>query len=187
MGRTLLLVLFVLLPISAEESTPSAGEGSWRYSLGMRAQGYYDFEPGNDYFPGLQAGISPGGWFRHRAQFRIAYLTNRLEEASGRFIIIEDYYLLSGAWHFRPFRKIDPYVKLDWGLNHFDSDGLDIPGNPTWIRAISVGTALSPLPNRFAFYYDFGYSLNTSSTVFPGVFSAGFLFHFPHRAGSHGD
>ncbi len=178
-------ILLLLLPLVALSTHPTEAL-PLRYSLGMRTQGHYDFEPGNDYFPGLQAGVSLGGWFRHRAQFQLAFLTNRLEEASGRFIVIEDYYLASGSWHFRPERKFDPYVKVDVGVNHFDSEGLDIPGNPTRVTAISLGTGLSPFPERFALYYDFGYSLNTSSTVMPGVFSLGFRIHLPDGVASHG-
>jgi hypothetical protein len=152
-----------------------ADEGLW--SIGTRAQGFYDFEPGQDWFLGLEIGYSNYSMASHRLQLKAAYLTSRLEQVFRPNILKQDYFLFSPAWHFSRNGFFDPIVQMDLGYTRFDLEseifkGLD---NDSWIAAAQVGFALNLAQGEYGLYYHFGYNFITpeSSMVYPGVFGLG--------------
>ncbi|MEO7426798.1 MAG: hypothetical protein ABI036_16550 [Fibrobacteria bacterium] len=152
-----------------------ADEGLW--SVGLRTQGYYDFEPGNDWMSGPEIGYSNFNICAHRLQFRAAYLTSRLEQAFRPNILRQDYFLLSPTWHFSRNGFFDPIAQADLGYTRFDTEfkwaeDLD---NSSWIAALQVGFALNLSQGAYGLYYHFGYNFITpeSGNVYPGVFGLG--------------
>ena len=154
-----------------------AGEGLW--SAGLKTQGTVDFEPGQDFLSGPEAAYSDYGLFGHRLQFKLAYLTSRLEQVFRPNIIKQDYFLLSPAWHFRRKAVFDPLLQLDLGYMRYDVENERIFGdyldNDSWIAAAQAGLNVNMFQGRFGFLYHVGYNLiiPESSLVFPGIFGLG--------------
>lgn len=164
-------ILWLALPLLAIASAAKAGPipspgagGLW--TLGMQARGFVDFEPGNDYAVGFDAGWSPGGTLRHRLELRAAYLTTR-PEAVFRNVFREDWFLFSPVWHFRRQRLFDPTLQLDLGYQRYDVENEAIFGdleNTTWIRGLRAGFQLNH--GRYALRYAVGYqTASTASSV----------------------
>jgi hypothetical protein len=152
-----------------------ATEGLW--SIGFRSQGYYDFEPGQDWMMGPEIGYSNYSLASHRLQLKAAYLTSRLEQVFRENIPRQDYFLFSPVWHFGRNSLFDPTVQLDLGYTRYDREYefMDFVDNDSWIAAAQAGFALNLAQGEYGLYYHFGYNFITgeSSLVFPGVFGLG--------------
>jgi hypothetical protein len=158
----------------------SAGKGLW--SVGMQSRGFVDFEPGNDYMTGFDAGYSPARWFRQRLELRAAYLTSR-PEAAYRNVLRQDWFLFSPVWHFRRQKLFDPTVQLDLGWQRYDVENEAIFGdleNSTSIKGLQVGLQFN-IKSRYAVRYAFGYqsASTASSVVYPLPFTLGIAMAFP--------
>jgi hypothetical protein len=153
-----------------------ATEGLW--SVGIRSQGYIDFEPGNDMVTGLEVGYSNYSLASHRLQLKAGYLTSRMEQVFRENIPKQDYLVFSPVWHFRRNAFIDPTVQMDVGYARYDREYsfMDDVDNDTWIAAAQVGFALNLFQGEYGFFYHFGYNFITPDTglVFPGLFGVGF-------------
>jgi hypothetical protein len=152
-----------------------ASEGLW--SIGLRAQGYYDFEPGNDWVSGPEIGYSNYSLASHSLQLKASYLTSRLEQVFRENILKQDYFLFSPVWHFGRNSFFDPTVQVDLGYTRYDveSEIFEDLDNDTWIAAAQLGFALNLAKGEYGLFYHFGYNFITpeSSMVFPGVFGVG--------------
>jgi hypothetical protein len=153
----------------------SAQAGSLRWTAGLRTQGYWDFEPGNDYMVGPEIGLSYPGLVGGKLQCKVSYLTSRLEQAFRENILRQDFYLLSPAWHFRPAKILDPLVQIDLGYTRYDveSDIFKDLENSGWIAALQIGANLNLAQGRWGAFYHFGYNFLTPTVVYPGVFGFG--------------
>jgi hypothetical protein len=153
-----------------------AGEGLW--SLGLRTQGFFDFEPGQDLFHGPEIGYSNYHLAGHRLQLKFAYLTSRLEQVFRENILRQDYYLFTPVWHFRRNRFFDPTVQADLGYWHYDleSEIFKDLDNDSWTASVQAGFALNLYQGEYGFSYQFGYEFITpdSGLIFPGMFGVGF-------------
>lgn len=167
--------VLIRLGVLAAVSLAGAGEGLW--SVGMRAQGYYDFEPGQDWVVGPELGYSNYNLAAHRLQLKAAYLTSRLEQVFRPNILRQDYFLFSPVWHFSRNGFFDPTVQADLGYTRYDVENaiFEDLDNDSWIAALQVGFALNLAQGRYGLFYHFGYNLITpeSSLVYPGVFGLG--------------
>ena len=157
-------------------SSVCANEGLW--SLGMKVQGAVDFAPGNDYLLGPEIGYSDLNLASHRLQFRICYLTSRLEQSARENILKQDEYLFSPVWHFRRVSFFDPTIQLDLGYARYDVENEEIFGsldNDTWIAALQLGMGFNFSESRYGFSYSVGYNLinSESSIIYPLVFGVG--------------
>ncbi len=162
-------------------SLPQAGH---QVSVGIRSQGNYDFEPGNNWYSGLEAEYAHPDILGGRPRMAISYLTSRMEEMAGRNVLVEDWLLLSPSWHFRPHKRFDPYLRFDIGYTRFDDEGMGLEDTGSAILAPLVGVQWNFLPGKAALYYDVGFSLINSSPVDPGVFSLGLRMNaFPWKGG----
>jgi hypothetical protein len=165
---------------SAPAAQPAAG--SW--SAGLQTRGFVDFEPGNDYVTGFDAGYSPdrvfGIGFGRRLELRAAYLTSRAE-AAYRNVLKQDWFLFSPVWHFRRQRLFDPTLQLDFGWQRYDIENEAIFGdleNSAVIKGLQIGFQLNH--KRYALRYAFGYQTasTASSVVYPLPFTLGFAVGF---------
>ena len=152
-----------------------AQESVW--SLGLRTQGYVDFEPGNDYMSGFDVGFSHRQLFSHRMELQAEYLTSRIE-AAFREILREDWLLFSPVWHFRRDRFFDPTLQLDMGYWRYDIENEAIFGkldNDSWVYGGKAGFRLNFFRSRYNFHYAIGYQAATSESnkIFPLPFSVG--------------
>lgn len=152
-----------------------AGEGLW--SVGVRMDGFYDFEPGQDLFPGPEIGYSNYNLAGHRLQLKFAYLTSRLENVFRENVPRQDYFLFSPVWHFRRNRFFDPTFQLDVGYWRYDVEykEFQVLDNSSWLYAAQVGFALNLFQGEYGLFYNFGYEFNVppSGLVNPGVFGVG--------------
>lgn len=164
----------------------AAAEAGSPWSAGLQSRGFVDFEPGNDFAHGVQAGYAPAdlfGWnARGRLELRAAYLTTRLE-ASYRNVLRHDWFLASPVWHFRPGRRFDPTVQLDLGWQRYDVENEAIFGdleNSGTVRGLQIGFQYN-IARRYALRYAFGYQTTTtaSSAVYPLPFTLGLAVAFP--------
>ncbi len=145
--------------------------------MGLRTQGFIDFEPGNDWMSGPEIAYSNYDLGAHRLQFRAAYLTSRLEQVFRLNILKQDYFLFSPTWHFNRNGFFDPILQADLGYTRYDTEyawyqGVD---NSSWLAALQLGFALNLFQGEYGLYYHFGYNFITpeSSNVYPGVFGLG--------------
>ncbi len=180
MSRVIAFLLLACLPALA--ASPKAEPRANLWTVGAQARGFVDFEPGNDYAIGLDAGWSPGGVLRHRLELRAAYLTTRLE-ATHREVLRQDWFLASPVWHFRRHKAFDPTLQIDFGYQRYDVENEAIFGeleNTAWIRGIKAGFQWNVTP-RYALRYAVGYQTasTASSVVYPLPFSVGFAAAFP--------
>jgi hypothetical protein len=156
-------------------SISGASEGLW--SVGTRAQGFIDFEPGNDYVVGPEIGYSNYQLGSHRLQLKAAYLTTRLEQYFRENILRQDYFLFSPVWHFGRNSLFDPTVQLDLGYTRYDieSDIFKDLDNDTWLASAQVGFCINLFQGEYGLFYHFGYNFIApeSSMVLPGLFGVG--------------
>lgn len=143
----------------------------------MRAEGYYDLEPGQDWVLGPEIGYSNFNLASHRLQLKAAYLTSRLEQVFRPNIYRQDYFLFSPVWHCNRNGFFDPTLQMDLGYWRYDTEyGIfkDLK-NDSWIAAAQVGFALNLAQGEYGLFYHFGYNFITpeSGLVFPGVFGLG--------------
>jgi hypothetical protein len=152
---------------------PRAGEGLW--SLGLRAQGYIDLEPGQDFVEGPEIGYSDYNLFTHRLQLKAAYLTSRAEWLFRPNIYRQDYFLFSPVWHFRRTAVFDPTFQADLGYWRYDTEGFDLP-NDSWIASAQLGLVVNLFQGEYGLFYHCGYHFIVPETgpVFPLVFGIGF-------------
>lgn len=156
-----------------------AGAGEGLLSVGLRTQGFIDFEPGNDWMTGPEISYSNYNLGAHRLQLRAAYLTSRLEQVFRANILKQDYYLFSPTWHFNRNGWFDPIVQADLGYTRYDTEYAwyrkGNPDNDSWVAAAQFGIALNLFQGEYSLYYHLGYNFITpeSSNVYPGVFGLG--------------
>ena len=162
----------ILLAGLALAASGQAHEGLW--SLGCKAQGAYDGEPGNDYFIGPEIGYSNYYLGAHRLHLKFSYLTSRLEQVFRPNILRQDYFLFTPSWHFRRSRLFDPVVLADLGYYRYDveSEIFASLDNDSWIVAPQVGANFNFSQGQWGLFYHFGYHLilAKSTMVYPGVF-----------------
>jgi hypothetical protein len=178
------LLAFALAMASAPTHAADVDPGPW--SAGIQARGFTDFEPGNDYVTGFDAGYAPdrvlGVGFRHRLELRAAWLTSRAE-AAYRNVLRQDWFLFSPVWHFRRQRLFDPTLQLDFGWQRYDVENEAIFGdleNSAVIKGLQIGFQLN-FKSRYAVRYAFGYQTasTASSVVYPLPFTLGLAVTFP--------
>ncbi len=159
------LFLFYALPVRS-------GEGL--FWAGLRAQGFVDFEPGNDWMNGVELGYSNYNILRHQLEFQGAYLTSR-PEAAFRNVLKSDWYLFSPLWHFRRKEWFDPTFQVDMGYFHYDyeSELFKDLQNTTWTLGCKTGVAFNFGGGRYALRYAVGYQFasEASSLIYPIPFS----------------
>ena len=169
--------LFLVLPIHAAEN---------RWTAGLILQGSVDFEPGNDYLYGPQAGYSNDQMFHHKLELDFAYLTSRPETAF-RNVLKQDWFILSPTWRFRPQRFFDPIAQLNLGYQRYDLESNIFTGylnNHTWVYGAKAGFDLSfGKARRYSLNYRLGFqqSSEQSSYVYPLPFSLAFSVAFPRE------
>jgi hypothetical protein len=168
-------LLFCLLVLAAAP----AGAGEGLFSVGLRTQGFVDFEPGNDYMNGVDLGYSDYRLAAHKLEFKLAYLTSR-PEAAFRNVLRMDWFLISPIWHFRRKNLFDPTVQFDFGYHRYDTEGFEGLDNSTWTWGAKAGLALNFSGGRYSLRYAFGYQQATSesSLIYPLPFSLDFSVLF---------
>ena len=144
----------------------------------MRAQGFYDFEPGQDWVLGPEIGYSNYYLGSHRLQLKGAYLTSRLEQAFRPNVLKQDYFLFSPVWHFNRNGLFDPSVQVDLGYMRYDLEYafMDFADNDSWIAAAQVGFAINMFQGEYGLFYHFGYNFivpEQTTLMQPGVFGLG--------------
>lgn len=154
----------------------AAGEGLW--NIGVRTQGFYDFEPGQDLFHGPEIGYSNFYMGGHRLQLKFAYMTSRLEQVFRENILRQDYFLFSPVWHFRRNRFFDPTLQADLGYWRYDVEYKEfkVLDNDSWAASVQAGFCLNLYQGEYGLFYQFGYEFITpdSGMILPGVFGVGF-------------
>ena len=85
-ARAFLLAGFAVFVGQAGLPGVAAAEAASPWSAGLQSRGFVDFEPGNDFAHGLQAGYAPASLFgwnaRGRLELRAAYLTSLRDRAT---------------------------------------------------------------------------------------------------------
>lgn len=168
------MVLRAIIGLCFLVAAANAQEGLW--SLGLRTNGTIDFLPGNDYFMGVEIGYSNFNLGAHKLEFKCAYLTSRLEQVFRRNVKKQDYYLFSPLWHFRRNNLFDPILKADLGYTRFDIENEKIfrdLDHDSWVAALNVGLNLNLGQGETGLYYQVGYNLIQTSTLYPVVFGIG--------------
>lgn len=156
-------------------STGFSQEGIW--SLGLRTEGYVDFEPGNDFILGPEIGYSNYNLAAHKLQFRLAYLTTRAEHVFRENILKQDYYLFSPIWHFRRNALFDPTLHTNLGYMRYETEYKEFAplDNDTWVASAHLGLGLNLSGGEWGFNYHLGYNFigPQSTALFPLVFGFG--------------
>jgi len=123
---------------------------------------------------GLTAGLSSDLILKGHPYFTVSYTSNRIG-ARFPYEVKQDNYLFTLGWMFRPGKLIDPFINIDVGLAHFDSEFEEFKLLKTNSPILDLRFGLEGALLRKAIHpwCNFGISFITSSTVYPLVMAAG--------------
>ncbi|HET9571660.1 MAG TPA: hypothetical protein VFP20_09670 [Bacteroidales bacterium] len=101
-----------------------------------------------------------------RIHLGASYCTTRLGSAIASNAIKQDHYLLSAAYHFRPKKQLQPFVRLNSGYFHADLESpiFDVLPNNAFLASIDAGLCYEfkfPLTLTLST----GYNLNVGTGV----------------------
>ena len=125
--------------------------------------------------PGIHISFSDDRILNTHPRLSFSYTTSRIGTL-WKNTLAKDNYLLTAGWYFRPERVIEPFIRADFGFSHFNKEDdiifkeLD---NNAMILAIKFGSEFCSLDKLIRPWFDVGYSILSSSTVWPFVFSIG--------------
>jgi hypothetical protein len=128
---------------------------------------------------GLRAAVSDDRILSGRPRLALSYTTSRFLTMFGGNALNKDNFLFTAGWHFRPMRKIDPYVAIDAGFTRFDREDDVIFAklkNTGGLLALRLGIESALWRGLIRPWADAGFSFIYSSTVYPLVFSLGLDF-----------
>lgn len=129
--------------------------------------------------PGLFIEGCSGTIFGGHPHVRLQYTTSRLSFWHGEYDLSVDDYYLSALWCFRPGKRINPHVGIDFGMTHFDDELLPDLDNNAIRFNMRAGVQSSLLDGRLKPYADGGAVIITSSTTFLFLFSCGVGYTIP--------
>jgi hypothetical protein len=156
----------LLLPFAA--TVP--GTDSMSIPVGLKFENNYDFQVG------LKAAFADKRILNEHPRLSLSYTTSRLATAFGSNALEKDIYLLGLGWYFRPSRMIDPYIIVATGFTHYDREDDEmfaLLDNNAGILSVDLGLELGIFGGLVRPWFEFGYSIFQSSTVYPIVFSFG--------------
>lgn len=76
-----------------------------------------------------------------RIHFGVSYVTTRLGSAMGSNAIKQDNYLISGGYHFRHQKQLQPFTRLNTGYFHadYEEDIFDVLPNTSFLFSVDAG------------------------------------------------
>ena len=111
--------------------------------------------------------------------FGFAYLTSRLGTAANSNAIVQDQFLFSGSWYFRPKHTFRPLVRLNIGyfVASYKEEMFDILPNSSFLLSPEIGVSFeTDLPLKFVINMGYniitGDGINGPGTLYPLYFQA---------------
>ncbi len=154
--------------ITALASASLAGPGY--FSLGLKFQNGYQLY----YENGFELGYTHDMLLSRRLQVKVDYVTTRLGSALNKEALNQHYLTGALSFNFRPQKRVDPYIKLNYGQYWFETEHemFSYMDNTSVILAPVFGVNFNMLKYG-SFYMDMGYNIYTAATLYPLFFSVG--------------
>ncbi len=127
------------------------------------------------YLPGLHVAAYDSRILDGSPRLTLGWSTSRLADALGSLGLVEDWVTLTPAWYFRPQKTINPYVELELGYARYApaAPAFDLIDNDSPVITLSGGSEFALLDGRLRLFADLGFSLLSSSIVYPFQFAIG--------------
>jgi hypothetical protein len=118
----------------------------------------------------------------------ISFVSSRLGSAIGTNALKQDNFILSGAYHFRPAKKLKPFVRLNTGYFHadYESEIFKSLPNSSLLASLDAGISYqfkSPLKINFSAGYNSisGDGLSSPGTLYPIFLQSSITWNFKIR------
>lgn len=178
--RIVLSLLFLSLVFCLQAQTPETDVG-WPGTLkgGIRFQKAQKLYWEN----GFAFDYSSTKILDRRLHFAASYASTRLGSAMGSNAIRQDNYLLSTAYHFRPQKQLQPFVRLNLGCFYADYESPIFNALPNTAFLTSFDAGLSyefkcPLTLQLSAGYNLnaGTGISGPGTLFPVFYQMSLLY-----------
>lgn len=183
MTRKLILsVLFLSFLLGGQAQTEPAKK-AWLIELkgGIKLQKVQKLYWEN----GFAVDLSSQKIWDRRLHLEASYVTSRLGSAMGSNAIKQDNYVLSGSYHFRHKKQLQPTLRLNTGYFYADYEAeiFDVLPNTAFLFSLDVGLSYEfhfPLTVNLCAGYNFNYGKGKSGpgTLYPIYYQMSIYYTF---------